>query len=154
MGDKKTTRHVITGPVQQPRPSWFRSRAAKWPLLLSLLVPKGLLAYWVAVVTTRGRVSGKARKTPLWYVREGDSVCCFSGWGGTSDWLRNLQSHPKALVSIGRKSWETEATIIEDPSRTEYVLSLFRKKYGWMVPVLYHMDLLILVTFRADGQGE
>ena len=87
----------------------------------------------------------------MWYARDGDTVYCISGWGSSSDWLKNLKAEPTVSVHIGSKRWETRAELIPDKSKLEEVLRSFRAKYGRALPVLYHMDRLVLVSFPLPG---
>ena len=135
------------------RPSWLRGRLAKWSLLPYRMGLGTLMAPWFMVLTTRGRVTGMARKAPLWYVRQGNIVYCLSGWGSSSDWLKNLKANPSALVKIGKERWETRGELIQDPQEGERVLSMFLKKYGRLVRVFYHMDRLELVAYPLGVPG-
>ena len=109
-----------------------------------------LLTPWVLLLTTRGRVTGQARRTPLWYVREGDVVYCISGWGTTSDWSRNLSKDSRALVQIGRRRWETRGLFVSSSGEREKVLRTLKRRYGPLVTLLYHMDRLTMVAFSLD----
>ena len=123
---------------------------AKWALLPYRLGLGFLLARQVMVLTTRGRVTGRLRKTPLWYVRDGDAVYCFSGWGASSDWWRNLEAEPSALAQIGKHRWRTKGVFMREQHDLERMLHKFREKYGGLVPVFYHLDRLDLVYFPLD----
>ena len=106
-------------------------------------------------LTTRGRVSGGERKTPLWYIREDGTIYCISGWGASSDWLKNLKADPHALLQIGKKRWETRGTLIQDTSELERNLLLFQAKYGRRtVSLFYHTDRLVLVGFPVGNAEE
>ena len=132
------------------RPGWLRSHFAKWALLPYKLGLARLLQRRVMVLTTVGRVTGRPRKTPLWYVREGDTIFSLSGWGPSSDWLKNLQRDPKVTVQIGHRRWDTEGQVVSIPKERERVLSILVKKYGRrMVGTIYHLDRLVLVSFRV-----
>ena len=135
------------------RPSWLRARLAKWAVLPYKLGLGALLGREVMILTTRGRITGRARKTPLWYARDGGVVYCFSGWGSSSDWLKNLKADASALVRIGHRSWETRAVLVEEFQKRDAILQTFLKKHGRLVRVFYHMDRLVLVAFPLEGAG-
>lgn len=139
-----TSKKAGSGPL---RPSWLRARLARWPLPVYRLGLGFLLARKVMILTTRGRTTGKRRKTPLWYVHDGDSIYCFSGWGPSSDWLKNLKVDPGVLVQIGKETWETRGSLVQDPLELERMLHLLLKKYGRLVCLFYHLDRLSLVAF-------
>ena len=147
-----TTRKVNeTRPL---RPSWLRRRLAKWPLMARRFGLGTLIAKRVMFLTTKGRVTGGARRTPLWYVREGDNIYCLSGWGSSSDWLKNLKANPNVLVQIGKERWETQGALIQELPEREKVLEMFLEKYGRRtVHLFYHMDRLVLVAFPLTHQG-
>ena len=130
----------------QVGPGWLRKRLGRWPLPMYALGLGFLVSPWVMVLTTRGRKTGQARRTPLWYDRQGDVLYCLSGWGASSDWLRNVIAHPEVSVQVGRRRWTTRAMTSGIPS-VESVLPRFRAKYAWTVPLFYHLDRLVLVAF-------
>jgi F420H(2)-dependent quinone reductase len=58
------------------------------------------------LLTTRGRVSGKERTTPLFYFPDGNRfIVIASNWGSAHhpQWWLNLQTNPHATVQAGRK---------------------------------------------------
>lgn len=92
-----------------------------------------LFGDFVLLLTTTGRKSGQPRYTPLEYRREVGTGCAIitAGWGGQTDWRRNLQANPRVRVQIGREkfaalaeplteaevaAWITEALRVNPPS--------------------------------------
>jgi deazaflavin-dependent oxidoreductase (nitroreductase family) len=58
----------------------------------------------VLLLTTAGRRSGKARTTPLTFLRDGTDLVVIASNGGADrppDWSLNLQQTPRAVVRIG-----------------------------------------------------
>ena len=70
------------------------------------------------------------RKTPLGYARDGDVVYCFSGWGTTSDWYRNVKADPLVSLEVGKDRWQATAKLVHAPTQRERVLNLIVAKYG------------------------
>ncbi len=141
--------------IKPLRPNWLRRRLAKWPLLPYRMGLGFLIAKQVLILTTRGRVSARERRTPLWYVSDGDNVYCLSGWGVSSDWWKNLEADPKALLQIGLKRWELRGEVITESQRVERILSEFQKKYGRRtVSLFYHLDRLVLAVFPKNSQVQ
>lgn len=141
--------------IKPLRPNWLRRRLAKWPLLPYRMGLGFLIAGQVLILTTRGRASAKQRRTPLWYVSDGDDIYCLSGWGPSSDWWKNLEADPKALLQIGMKRWELRGEVITEPQRVERILSKFQKKYGRRtVSLFYHLDRLVLAIFPKTSQVQ
>ena len=61
----------------------------------------------VLLLTTKGRRTGKDRATPLFYLREGDSiiVCNVSpAFERINPWVVNLRANPIARIQIGAES--------------------------------------------------
>lgn len=138
--------------MRKERPSWLRSRLAKWALLAYRLGLGRLAGRWVLVLTTRGRGTGRVRKTPLWYARDGDVVYCFSGWGTTSDWYRNVKADPLVSLEVGKDRWQATAKLVHAPTQRERVLNLIVAKYGRLAPrIFYHLDRIALVAFTLDS---
>jgi deazaflavin-dependent oxidoreductase (nitroreductase family) len=142
------------GGDRPPRPSWLRSRLAKWALVLYRLGLGFLVAKQVLVLTTKGRVSGKERKTPLWYVRDQDTIYCVSGWGPSSDWWRNLAADPSAMLQMGKARWKTRGVPIHDLPQQDKILNLFLKKHGRLTRLFYHRERLSVVAFLLPIQGQ
>ncbi|MCE2404144.1 MAG: nitroreductase family deazaflavin-dependent oxidoreductase [Dehalococcoidia bacterium] len=137
------------------RPSWLRSRLAKWALVAYRLGLGPLLARKVMVLTTIGRASGSQRRTPLWYVREEDTFLCFSSWGGSSDWLKNVRAHPDVHLRVGSRGWRSRGRLVEDPEEVGRVSAVFAAKYGHRtMGLFYHLDRLALVAFPVKGGGR
>ena len=136
-----------------PRPSWLRSRLAKWAFYAYRLGLGRLLGRWVLVLATRGRETGRVRKTPLWYVRESDLVYCLSGWGTNSDWYLNVKAHHLVVMEIGKDRRKATAELVDIPSERERVLGLIEGKYGSPTTRLfYHLDRIALVAFTLDSE--
>jgi deazaflavin-dependent oxidoreductase (nitroreductase family) len=76
-------------------------------------------------LTTKGRKSGKFRCTPLEYYREEGTgyFIIMVGWGGRSDWQKNIQVNPNVYVQAGWKSFEAVAEQL-----TELEVASFIKK--------------------------
>ena len=142
----------IKAATKARRPNWLRRRLARWPLLLYRSGLGFLVGRQVMVLSTTGRTTGMVRETPLWYVRQGDTVYCLSGWGRSSDWWRNVQATPNTLVRIGRRAWQTQGTRLDDPPERERLLSLFLKKYGRLGRLVFRLDEICLVAFPLTAQ--
>ena len=56
------------------------------------------------LLTTRGRVTGRPRRTALFYWRDGDRYLVIPSNGGVPafpDWYRNLLADPEVVVQVG-----------------------------------------------------
>jgi deazaflavin-dependent oxidoreductase (nitroreductase family) len=66
-----------------------------------------LFGDFILLLTHRGRKSGKLRQTPLEYRRE-DGMgyrIIMAGWGGNTDWRRNIEADPHVTVQAGREKY-------------------------------------------------
>ena len=65
------------------------------------------------LLTTTGRKTGQPRTKPVAYLTDGDALVIIAGAAGASkhpDWWLNLQSHPEALVQVGRRKLRVRVT--------------------------------------------
>ena len=72
-----------------------------------------LLGHRFLLLTHIGRKSGLPRQTVLEVVRydPAANVCVIaSGWGETSDWLRNIQKTPAVRITIGLRQFAAKAS--------------------------------------------
>jgi deazaflavin-dependent oxidoreductase (nitroreductase family) len=71
---------------------------------------------FILLLTTTGRKSGQARRTALEYRREPESgyAIITAGWGGKTDWRRNLRANPRVKVQIGRNQFVATAEALPD----------------------------------------
>lgn len=60
------------------------------------------------LLTTRGRVTGRPRRTALFYWREGDRYLIVPS-SGVPDWYRNLLADPEVVVQVGAEVFVAEA---------------------------------------------
>jgi len=72
------------------------------------------------ILTTTGRRSGRPRRNPLLYVRDGDAfVVIGSNWGksGQPAWSLNLLADPRATVTIGGRHLPVGARVATGAER-------------------------------------
>jgi deazaflavin-dependent oxidoreductase (nitroreductase family) len=65
------------------------------------------------LLTTRGRVTGRPRRTALFYWRDGDRYLVVASNGGVPafpDWYLNLQADPQVVVQVGTEVFVADAT--------------------------------------------
>ena len=75
----------------------------------------------VLLLTTVGRKTGKLRHTPLEYEAVEDRYRIAAGWGGNTDWYRNLRANPHVVVQIGRRKFAALAVQASDQEVAEYM---------------------------------
>lgn len=75
---------------------------------------KGQQFYGVAalLLTTRGRRTGKLRRTALYYAKDGDRYVLVASNGGSPthpNWYRNLAANPEVDVQVGAERFTARA---------------------------------------------
>ena len=74
----------------------------------------------VCLLTTRGRVSGQARTTPLLYLPDGSSVIVVASQGGLPQdpqWYRNILADPDVVVQVRGDVRPMRARTADDTER-------------------------------------
>jgi deazaflavin-dependent oxidoreductase (nitroreductase family) len=123
----------------------FHARLRRWNPLVVVLYRTGLLSLFgasrtVLLLTTRGRVSGKRRRTPIGYFRIGGVLHLFSAWGKKASWYKNMQANPQEVsIQVGLRRWAVQARALDDPVEIQTTLERFvtespgqaRYLFGW-----------------------
>ncbi len=74
------------------------------------------------LLTTRGRRSGRLRRTPLIYGRSDDAYVVVASKGGTPEhpaWYLNLSDEPRVTVQVGPDVFEARARTVDDAHRDD-----------------------------------
>jgi deazaflavin-dependent oxidoreductase (nitroreductase family) len=92
----------------------------------------GQLAGWgkVALLETRGRLSGRHVQTAVGYVESGDKALLVAAGEPDADWALNLLADPGCLVIIGDRAAAYQAVAIDDPADRLAALRGLILKYG------------------------
>ncbi|MBI3160618.1 MAG: nitroreductase family deazaflavin-dependent oxidoreductase [Chloroflexi bacterium] len=88
-----------------------------------------LMGGMVLLLTTTGRKSGKVRHTALGYGRDektGELVVS-AGWGGKTDWFRNLQTDPHCVLHIGRRKFNALARVLPEDEAIAHMRAFLPK---------------------------
>jgi deazaflavin-dependent oxidoreductase (nitroreductase family) len=100
------------------------------------------------LLTTRGRRSGKLRRTPLFYGRHGDAYVVVASNGGAKQiplWVGNIEADPDVTVQVRDRSFPARArraTPEERPALWELMNTIFpsyagyERKAGHQLPVV------------------
>ena len=82
-----------------------------------------LFGSFILLLTTTGRKSGKPHYTPLEYRREAGTGHCIltAGWGGNSDWCRNILARPRVRVQHGRVHFDALAEQLSDEAVADWL---------------------------------
>jgi deazaflavin-dependent oxidoreductase (nitroreductase family) len=114
-------------PLRGPGPvfKWlFKIPVLYYRIGLGWLIGKRFL-----LLTTFGRKSGKPRHTPLEYVHntQEDAYRVAPGWGGNTDWYKNIQKNPNVTVQVGRRSFLASAEPAPDEEAAEFMMNTSRQ---------------------------
>ena len=99
-------------------------------------IGKRFLGVSVLLLTTVGRTSGEARTTPLFYLREGDSLVLVASRGGTShhpDWYQNIERNPRVAVQIADETWGMKARMATEEEVRELWPKLVSMFWIWEI---------------------
>jgi deazaflavin-dependent oxidoreductase (nitroreductase family) len=101
----------------------------KLPILQYRLGLGWMIGGYILLLTTTGRKTGKTRYTPLEYVydREGDRYRVTVGWGGNTDWYRNLLADPHVTVQVGRRKFTAMAEPAPDEEVAHYMMEVSQR---------------------------
>lgn len=87
-----------------------------------------LFGDFILLLTTTGRKSGKLRYTPVEYRCEpgtGDFIV-MAGWGGNTDWRKNIEANPQVLVHAGRLKFRAVAERMTDREVADWLAETVR----------------------------
>ena len=95
-------------------PHGWRGRALRFPVYLYDWGLGGLLGGRILVLGTVGRKTGNRRETPLEFLHDEatDTFFLMAGWGGRTDWFRNLVAQPRVRVRVGRRRFQADARVL------------------------------------------
>jgi deazaflavin-dependent oxidoreductase (nitroreductase family) len=114
----------------------------RWMLLLWRLGLGQWLNSWpsvggrIMVLTTIGRTSGRARRTPLNYAIVDGAIYCLAGFGGISDWYRNLLADPHVEVWLPEGWWRGVAEEVTDEALRLPLLRQVLIGSGFVAPLV------------------
>ena len=104
----------------------------------------------ILLLTTTGRKSGLPRVTPLQYEKVNGEIVVACGFGRQSDWVRNLQNDPHALVQIRMRKFRVVAELITDAEAICDFIVLRLKRHPLMVGAILHSKGLLYKPVRSD----
>ncbi len=89
------------------------------------------LAGWgkVAIVETRGRVSGRPARAAVGFIEEDDGSLLVAAGDPDADWALNLEVEPACTVTIGERSLRVRAESVVGAERNAAVAGLILR-YG------------------------
>ena len=115
--------------VSQDHPGPVFKWIFKLPILQYKLGMGWMIGRYILLLTTRGRRSGKPRHTPLEYIYDGENDCyrVAAGWGGRTDWYRNVLKYPKVKVQVGRRKFDAIAEKASEEEVATYMMHVSQR---------------------------
>lgn len=101
----------------------------KLPILEYRLGLGWVIGRYILLLTTTGRKTGKPRHTPLEYIYdpECDRYRLAAGWGGHTDWYRNILVNPRVTVQVGRRKFAAIAEPVPDEDVAHYMMQVSQR---------------------------
>ena len=99
-----------------------------------------------------GRRTGTHHRTVLEVVRYDPTTqeaVVLSGWGGRSDWYRNVTAAPRVRITIGRHSRDVVGRVLDQDEAFEVILD-YERRHRWIQPVVNQV-LTVLAGFDYDS---
>jgi len=90
------------------------------------------------ILTTKGRKTGKMRKTPLEYRKIDEVITIFSARGENSDWLKNLRANPEeARVRYGFHSFKPRIEFVDTYGEKLRIIKYYATNYQKAAKILF-----------------
>jgi F420H(2)-dependent quinone reductase len=111
--------------------AWSRLHARLYRLTRGRFLPRWFAGAPVMVLETKGRRSGEVRRSPVLYLRDGESlVVCASNAGGdrTPDWWLNLREAGAGTAVVGSERTRVRPRVLGGAER-ERLWEAFAEMY-------------------------
>ena len=90
------------------------------------------------IITTKGRKSGKKRRTPLEYHRIDGVITVFSSRGDESGWMKNIRADPDALtVRYGFHHFQPQLEIVGNIDEKLRIMKWYLVNHGRSSKMLF-----------------
>jgi deazaflavin-dependent oxidoreductase (nitroreductase family) len=110
-----------------------------------------------AYLTTTGRRTGQPHRIEIWFAAAGGRMYLLSGGRDRSDWVRNIQAHPRVTVELGDETLRGVASIVEPgASDDQRARELLVEKYASPADDLAdwkRRSLPVVINFPTNGQA-
>ncbi|MFZ5856377.1 MAG: nitroreductase family deazaflavin-dependent oxidoreductase [Chloroflexota bacterium] len=118
---------IMTRLVPMDRPGAVFKWLFKVPILF-YKIGLPLFGGFILLLTTTGRKSGKPRHTPLEYRREAGTGhrIIMAGWGGDTDWRKNIEANPRVHVQAGWTKYNALAEKLTDNEVADFLAEAMR----------------------------
>jgi deazaflavin-dependent oxidoreductase (nitroreductase family) len=123
---------ILSRLTPRANPGPFFKWLFKIPILYYKLGLGWMLGKRFLLLTTRGRKTGKPHHTPLEFVSNPQDESCrvSPGWGGNTDWYKNLRHDPHVTVQVGRRKFAAIAEPAQDEESAKFMQDVSRRHPG------------------------
>jgi deazaflavin-dependent oxidoreductase (nitroreductase family) len=104
----------------------------------------------ILLLTTKGRVTGNPRVTPLQYEKIGDVYYVGATRGIRSDWVKNILKDPRVKIRVKSQKINGNADVITDPSKIADYLEFRLEKHPRMMGAMLKADGIPSAPNRAQ----
>jgi deazaflavin-dependent oxidoreductase (nitroreductase family) len=111
-----------------------------------------LLMKHFLLLTHIGRKSGLPRQTileVLQYDQAKGRYVVFAGWGEQSDWVKNIEKTPQAVIQVGQRPLQAQAVRLS-PEEAESIILAYARQHPYLIRVIPRL----LLGYRMDGTEE
>lgn len=132
MKTKETIQSQHTRPLLglRRRPGRLALAVFRLPLLLYRHGWGRLLGRTFMLLVHAGRTTGKPHQMAAMVMRydpDTREVVIFSGWGPSSDWVRNLRARPALRVDLGRESYTPQHRFLSEDESVAVASDFLRR---------------------------
>ena len=120
--------------------------------IVKAVVRLGLARGW-AILETRGRKSGKLRRTPVGNGLVGDTFWIVAEHGRSAGYVRNIAANPNVRVLVGRKWRSGQAHLMPDDDPLARQRRLPRKLNAVVVRAMGTDLLTIRIELQSGSSG-
>ena len=90
------------------------------------------------VLTTKGRITGKKRRTPLEYRRIEGTITIFSSRGEDAGWMKNIRAHPDSLVvRHGFHRFQPQVEVVTNEDQKLEIMKWYVMNHGKAAKMLF-----------------
>ena len=111
------------------------------PLYRLKILPLFGLGKIFLLLETKGRITGKKRRTPLEYHRINDIITIFSARGEESGWMKNILNSPSDVKAhYGFRSFHPKIEIVKDNEEIIEIIKWYLTNHGRSSKILFGWD--------------
>ncbi|MFX1235138.1 MAG: nitroreductase family deazaflavin-dependent oxidoreductase [Promethearchaeota archaeon] len=111
------------------------------PLYRCYLLPFFGFGRIFLILTTKGRKTGKKRRTPLEYHRIDNIIMVISGRGEDAGWMKNIRLNPDSVsVRHGFHRFKPKIDYVIDEDKKLQIIKWYVKKHGRSAKLLFGWD--------------